>query len=416
MMAYNRRIRRGPGLANRVWQQRGALLTAALLGAAALLAASARFSASAAGGSAGGLPGPSALGQLRSLAPGQTAPPGVIAAALASDPLAPEPFVAAGNAAALRNPGGRQTRALYGEAVRRDPHELLPRLALLQSQVHAGRIGAAIGQLSVVWRIENGVAAEVLTRLGATTDSAPHADLALGALASHPELVASYLNGFSTVTHPQPLIMHVVNGVTPGALAIPDARNLVIALRVTARDYAGARALSRTGRASEGAVHSPDFADLAAPPPFGWQLATGEFGAAEASPQGGIDLAAYGRAPGVLLRQLVVLTPGPHRVTLRYEPQGGADGVLVARLVCADTGNALGKQGLRAGGEGLRVLNLEVTVPPAGAMAGACGGQYLDIASVVPGEMAAEQEVRAVRYGIDEGTRHERARNEGIGQ
>jgi hypothetical protein len=80
-------------------------------------------------------------------------------------------------------------------------------------------------------------------------------------------------------------------------------------------------------RNQETGLFNTSFADVAAPPPFNWRLASGSAGVAEPLPGGGVRLLFYGREDALLASQTLLLDAGAHR--LRWTTSGSADDLSV---------------------------------------------------------------------------------------
>jgi hypothetical protein len=142
---------------------------------------------------------------------------------------------------------------------------------------------------------------------------------------------------------------------------------------VNAGDYAGAEALwSRiSGVANRGLLYNPQFRDNAGPPPFNWQLSSGNGGVAEASGGGGLDVIYYGRDEVSLAGQLVRLGAGRYRLAMRIDAPTSAAG-LEWSIGCVGSNGSLMALPLEAAQKG--TLAGMFAVPPA-----ACPAQWLEL-------------------------------------
>lgn len=146
---------------------------------------------------------------------------------------------------------------------------------------------------------------------------------------------------------------------------------MAINLLVDAQAFATARHIWGSTFAGQGALlHSPDFSDRRAQPPFNWEFAENETGVAERATGGGVDLAYYGRVPGKLVSQLVTLAPGGYRLGIDYRSISGTPGTIALEVRCAGKDQVLGLLPLsaRVGADG--EARLEFAVPADG-----CPGQ-----------------------------------------
>lgn len=356
-------------------------LAGALAAAAVLAALAARAEKPAAAGSTllSAL-GPSALGELRALqlTPEGQPPRGIDRygrAALATAPLAYEPFFAVG-AAGFRGKdafGSKADAALLEEALRRNPRSREARLLLMRHAVGTGDLGRAIDQLAVLNRLNSAMVAQLMLALGKAIRTERQVDEAVAALKPHPELYRPFMTGFAGAGKPAALVVRLVPQLPASALADSEVRGLAIQQMVAAEAFAEARRLWDAGSGTRGLVHSPDFADVKAPPPFNWQLSANSTGAAERQPGGGVAVDYYGRSPGPLVAQLLTLAPGSYGATLRYRTDSGVPGALGLELRCTG-GVVLAQRPLEAKAGVDATARLDFAVPLAG-----CKGQTLSV-------------------------------------
>jgi len=325
--------------------------------------------------------GPGKLGELRAIqldASGQL-PANIDSVgrqALAAAPLAYEPFfaVAAGGFRGQTDVGSARDAALLREALRRNARSREARVFLLRFDVGNNRLAEAIDQIAVLNRLTSAGTTVLMQRVGAAIRTEKQVDEALVALSPHPELFEPFLRGFASVAKPAPLAIRMVARLPRTGLANPLVRELAMKELVNAQAFTEARAIWGTSIAPGLLVHSPDFADRSAPPPFNWELKINDTGAAERDPSGGIELDYYGRNPGPLLTQLMTLAPGAYQTSLAYRSLGGTPGALGLRLACVGMPEPLFEQPL-AGKIGVdQVLKVSFTVPAQG-----CRGQFLSL-------------------------------------
>lgn len=330
--------------------------------------------------------GPGKLGALRGLeldSEGK-APKGIGAvarAALPGSPLAFEPFFGAA-AAAFRDKTSSGTPAdavLLREALRRNPRSREARLLLLRNALGTGQLSEAIDQIAVLNRLNSGGADKLMAGLGGAIRSVRQVDEAVAALKPHPELYKPFMRGFKLATQPAELTVRLVSQLPQSALADPEVRRSAIDQMVTARAFAAARQLWGAGQGKAGGpVHSPDFADAKSPPPFNWALTENETGAAERDRGGGVMIDYYGRAPGLLVSQLLTLAPGSYTARLEYRTVGGTPASTVLQIACAGNPEKLALLPLDGKLGADKVASLAFTVPAQG-----CGGQTLAVAGRV---------------------------------
>jgi len=203
------------------------------------------------------------------------------------------------------------------------------------------------------------------------------------------------MRGFKLAQQPAELTVRLVSRLPKSALADPEVRRSAIDQMVEVRAFAEARALWGTGTGkAAGPVHSPDFSDTKAPPPFNWTFVENTSGAAERDRGGGVLVDYYGRAPGLLVSQLLTLSPGTHTARLEYMTQGGTPGSTVLQLACAGSPDKLALIPLDGKPGAERTASLTFTVPAEG-----CGGQTLAIAGRVQ-ERRDPQTLHAKRLDV----------------
>lgn len=330
--------------------------------------------------------GPGKLGELKSLkldSEGK-APASIDAVArraLPGSPLAFEPFFGVA-AAAFREKtavGGAQDAALLQEALRRNPRSREARLLLLRHALGTGKLSAAIDHIAVLNRLTPGASDQLMAGLGGAIRSPRQVDEAVDALKPHPELYRPFLRGFKLAKQPPELAIRLVSRLPEPVLGDPEVRKMAIEEMVEAKAFAEARALWGKGLGKPGQlVHSPDFSDTKAPPPFNWALTENETGVAERDRGGGLLVDYYGRAPGLLVSQLLTLAPGSYTARLDYSTEAGIAAATVLQVSCAGTPAALAQLPLDAKVGASRTASLTFTVPVEG-----CKGQVLGIAGRV---------------------------------
>jgi len=310
---------------------------------------------------------------------------------LRADPLAAQPFVDMGMAALQ---AGQMARAnsLLAEAERRDPHDLAPRVGRVAMAAQTGSLRLVGSRLENVALLDADTAAKMAQRLAARVPGPEEAGDLARALGHAPGLAAATLAGMGGAARDGGVVSAFVGALPPKVLHDPELRRVAAIEFARLRDYVRARAFW-PGPNGVGPVYSPDFADLSAPPPFGWQVMQSPAGAAEKDPQGGVALSAYGRDSGVLLGQMLTLAPGAWRIGLTYQALSPQGGVMALRLRCVDDGAVINEKPLE-GGDGERVTGFVAQVPPE-----RCEGQWLEVVAR-PVDGQAHQDLRALRMKV----------------
>ncbi len=336
--------------------------------------------------------GPGKIGQLRAIQLDQTGavPPGAAELgreALAKAPLAYEPFMAVA-ASGFREKAAIGTAAdakLLTEALRRNPRSREARYFLMRHALGTGDLNGAVGHIAVLNRLTNGVTEQLMPGLGAAIRSEQQVDEAVAALAPHPELLEPFLKGFSAKAKPAALSTRLVQRLPRSSFADPAVRRQAIRLLISAQAFTQARGLWGTGNGSSGLIHSPDFSDTKAAPPFNWDLRADSTGAAERDPAGGLAIDYFGRTPGPLVSQLLTLAPGTYKARLDYRTTGGTPGALGLLMTCAGKNLRVFDQPLTGTAGASQALVVTFTVPQG------CPGQQLAIAGRVQESRDSQQ-------------------------
>ena len=125
-------------------------------------------------------------------------------------------------------------------------------------------------------------------------------------------------------------------------------------------------------RAARDTIYDAGFADSAAPPPFNWELMSSAVGLAERQAGGRLHVIFHGQQDGLLARQLLLLTPGRHRISMAVagDPERGR--ALNWSLRCSGSQTPFTGTSLDA----LRRQPWSFTVPAG------CGAQWLELSGV----------------------------------
>jgi hypothetical protein len=376
----------------------------------ALLANAGRLAETARGGQIGlgRWLGPGKLGELRAQPFDSTGrpPPGIAGLARQALPVAPlayEPFFGAGSAGfrASGSAGSARDAKLLREALRRNPRSREARTLLLRHALGTNQLTPAIEQLAMLNRLNPGAIEQLMAALGQTIATERQAIDAVDALRPYPELYRPFLRGFLTAAKEPKLAIALVTRLPADTFTDPQVRSSAIQVMVRAQAFAAARALWGVGLGKDkGAlVHSPEFADRRAPPPFNWALTVDETGAAEPGKAGGLDVIYYGRQPGTLVRQLLTLGPGTYTARVEYRTLSGQPGAIGLELRCAGADQAFALRPLDAKVEAEADAAVTFTVPAQG-----CSGQMLSLVGRAL-EERRQQEMTVRRLDVVRGAR-----------
>lgn len=147
--------------------------------------------------------------------------------------------------------------------------------------------------------------------------------------------------------------------------------------------------LSSAELAKVSGVFDGGFTGLETFAPFGWRVESGQGGVASVEPQGpgeggALKVVRFGATTQFFARQLLVLAPGPYRLTLRARAEGETTpGALEWAVFCAEDSRVLARAPVRAGPGDWSSQALSFVVPPRG-----CTGQVLKLLGAAPGSGA----------------------------
>ena len=380
-----------------------ALLVVAVLGGAILLANVVRVFEAPVLASNRGDWGPADLGRIRGQLAGLQADQtnfdqAGAKRALASAPLASEPFTVLAAASLAQNPRGTTGReaALLTEALRRDPRSRTARILRMRQLAASGDLRGSFAQLEVLYRLNPVLVTQAMNSIAGLVDTPKRMDVALEALSGRPNLYEPFVVGMVGKGKPRETVVELARGLPATVLANPGIRRSIVAQLVDVQEFALARSIWQTGAAKQptGLVFSPDFSDRVTPAPFNWDLFETTYGAASFGKGRGLSVSFYDRSPGRLARQVVTLAPGNYRLLVEFKLIGGTADNVHLRITCFGAPTALAEIPLFGSGQGLHKAEAGFQVP-----AQACAGQELAIWGVIANERS-ETEVELQRVDI----------------
>jgi hypothetical protein len=242
----------------------------------------------------------------------------LIAEAAEKAPLAPEPFLVRGVQAGLAGDGVTAQRA-FEAAQWRNPRSLPAAFFLADHYFRTGDMSRGMREVAALARLspDGGIAAvPYLAQYAVNPVNWPALRTMFTAdpQLARPVLVALASN-MSTV--PAALALAGPHEADPQWLAT------LIDTLMKAGDYARAHAVwARAAGVRPNPnelLHDTEFRDRSAPPPFNWQLASSTVGLAERQPGGRLHVLFYGDEDGTLASQLLTLTPGTYRLSMRLQ-------------------------------------------------------------------------------------------------
>lgn len=246
-------------------------------------------------------------------------PPSVFAMigdAATKDPLAPEPFLVRGVQAELAGNGALAQRA-FEAAQWRDPRSLPAAYFLADRYVRAGDVGRGLSQIAALARLSPNGATTAGPYIAAFAANSANWPVLRKVFRSNPELAGPALNALASNLATVPAVLALTDTGTRASQAqwLAPLLNTLTA----AGQYAEARAIwaKASGNRTDELIHDARFTDKVAPPPFNWSLTSSAVGLAERQPGGRLHVLFYGQQDGILATQLLMLKPGPHRLTLQ---------------------------------------------------------------------------------------------------
>lgn len=315
-----------------------------------------------------------------------------VMAGLARNPLAHEPFFIGGIRARLANDDAAAAR-LLAEAKRRDPRSVLTRIFLLDHYIRIGDVASATGEVGVLSEVLPTEAGPVLRRqLGAFAVDPRTRPAFAAAMRSEPQLLQSVLAEMAKQGGKAEIILSLYNA-DPSLRRLPGNQRWQAPLLddlVKRGEVAKAQEIwhgfAPLAAGSDGnLIYDPGFANLGAPPPFGWRLDTGAKGLAEPVRPAALQIEYYGRDSASLARQLLALPPGNYRFGFTAEGDAPGEGTrLVWSLTCTGSKSALAAIPVIGVGAAARNFTAAFAVPQG------CKAQRLELRGL-PGEIAQPQ-------------------------
>lgn len=315
---------------------------------------------------------------------GQGEPPAIAEAvrrAAVKAPLSPDPFLIAGAVAETRGRGDAAERLLLA-ARARDPRSRGTRFLLAQRFVRSGRVAAGLMEMQALVNLQaRGLEAfgPALAEYARTPGAVPELR---AFFARNPRIEAGIMNELALDPANADLVLSLASGPTE-----PDWRPRLIAALAQDGQFARARLLWAQffGVRPGAGLFNPAFAKIPAPAPFNWDFPQTTEGVAEPDGKGGLSVLFYGRANVVLASQLLLLAPGPYRLSASAEGSDAAGLRWVVR--CADPQRDLLVLNLRRG-------------PVSGAFAvpADCRAQWLELRGVASeSPRTTEVKIRGLR-------------------
>lgn len=250
-------------------------------------------------------------------------------------PLRPEPFLVRGIAAGMAGDQEVAGRA-FAAAIYRNPRSIPAHYFMADYQLRAGNSERALTEITTLSRLVPSSQGNLTTMLAAyaqTPGAAPHVK---AMLRNRPELEPSMLAALAVDPRNAELVLYLSNGDVGDRAAIAGWRATLVGSLVAAGQFERAHRLWQKLAKTDAApslLFNPKFADLAAPAPFNWTLASTATGLAE-SQNGGLHLIYYGRENMLLASQLLRLDAGRYTLSFRISVVEGDATPLAWTLTC----------------------------------------------------------------------------------
>lgn len=318
-----------------------------------------------------------------------------VAAAFAQAPLSEEPFFLAGVAALAK---GRESdgEKLLEEARRRNPRARTARLILLDRYLRTARAAEAGVEIAVLNRLIPR-AGEVLVPELARMVRDPRSGASLIRVLAHDPVMQQAVLGQLASSGADPDLILRVAGGHVATSATPEGlpwQRLLLARLAEKGDVARAHRLWRSfagmgpATSDEKGLYDSQFRGLPGPPPFNWNLVTGNAGVAERIDPPGLQVEYYGRLDAEFASQLLMLSPGRYRLAFRAQGDAKGEGSHLSwNVTCVGSTAPLLRIPIAGISYSPRVLAGAFTVPARG-----CPGQWLRLRGAA-GEFTDPQSV-----------------------
>ena len=266
-------------------------------------------------------------------------------------PMAPEPFLVRGVDASLRGDNKLAGRAFIA-ARDRDPRSIPARYFLADHYLRAGQSRLGLNEISALTRLVPGSLSGIGPYLAAYARD-PAATGQVGAiLRENPELEPVVLAALASDARDVSLALSLWSGGTADRLQV--WQNKLLATLVAEERYRDAHsALMRFTKRKlpEAERGAGDFA-AKDQGPFGWALASGSSGVAEAESDGKLQVIYVGRDDIVLASKVMLLRPGRYRMSMRTNGGFASADSLAWVIECLPSGSEVARSKLVSAGAG----------------------------------------------------------------
>lgn len=313
--------------------------------------------------------------------------------AAVENPLAYEPYIVLGRAAAIRK--DRETAVTYlKEAVRRRPNYAPAHLHLLGLYGELRDYPRFSAELNEMFRL-GGVAKErLILALGKLSNNAEVRPYIADMLAADPVWRDDYLKAAAAEKLEPAAVRDIIDRMLARnpKLSLAGEYGLYAKALADAGDYRRARALfiarlPEAQRRDSALLYDGRFTGAAAPAPFGWEYFDAEGGRAERIKDGESNVVRasfFGSGATVLARQTLALDPGNYVLSGRFRSaEQPKSGEMSWQISCLPDAAIIARMPLRGAGGGWVTARANVVVPALG-----CAGQLLSLVGN-PGEIVS---------------------------
>lgn len=307
-------------------------------------------------------------------------------------PLASQPFlVAAIGAIAAKD---KKADDLLAVARHRNPRSRITRALMLDAFLREHRVAEAVPEFSVLSRLLPEASPVLLNELARSARDPALRPVLARALQSDPSILDSLLK-YLVAKNPDPaLILDLTRGQRVQFTGVAGSwQETLIKSLIAKGNYRDAYALWNRFLPAQAApgdhpLYNPAFQVRSAPPPFNWQLQTGESGIAEPRPDAGLYIEYYGREAATIAQQLLILPPGGYHLSMLAEGESEKEGSGLAwQLICLPAGKPVMTIDLSSLPAGTQTLTANFRVDGPG-----CAAQQLRLLGT-PGEFATTKAV-----------------------
>jgi hypothetical protein len=296
-----------------------------------------------------------------------------LVSAFARAPLEPEPFLVRGVDARVRG-----NEALAGQAFlaarARDPRSVAARYFLADHFLRVGDTRRGLAEIATLTRFVPESRRGVAPYLAAFARDPRAAPEIRAMVRNDPTLEAVLLGELASNPNDIGLVLGYWSGRRGRQTREWQAKLLGTLVRAGRFSEAHDAWRRFEPGAQRGSTVGPGFADEALAP-FGWTLASGSEGLAEAEANDRLHVIYYGRNDLRIASRVMALPPGQYRLSMRASGTPLAADALSWKIACLPRGPAIGMLGIGRGG----AIAQSFAVPASG-----CGAQQIDLHAKAP--------------------------------